>query len=220
MSHPSQHRAAALAALLTVVTALFLTAAPARAADPVIAAAGDIACDPLSSSYHGGLGTAHACHAPLTAGLIAGDAVSGVLPLGDNQYYCGSLRAFQTLVRLSWGQVPRMTHPTSATTSTSRTGRRHGPTAPPNAGAAGYFGYFGAAAGTPGRASTATTSASWHLIALDTNCTSAGGCGTSSPQGKWLAADLAAQPEVVYAGVLAHPAVQLRRPREPELAIL
>ncbi|MDX6378258.1 MAG: hypothetical protein QOE98_2561, partial [Gaiellaceae bacterium] len=33
---------------------------------------------------------------------------------------------------------------------------------------------------------------SWHLIALNSNCGNVGGCGASSPQGRWLAADLAA----------------------------
>ena len=64
-------RLAVHAALLAAVIALVMAAAPpARAADPTIAAAGDIACDPLSSSFHGGAGTATACHAPLVAGLI------------------------------------------------------------------------------------------------------------------------------------------------------
>jgi hypothetical protein len=34
----------------------------------------------------------------------------------------------------------------------------------------------------------------WHLIALNSNCSDAGGCSSSSPQGQWLAADLAAHP--------------------------
>ena len=32
---------------------------------------------------------------------------------------------------------------------------------------------------------------SWHLIALNSNCSPAGGCGVGSPQEKWLKADLA-----------------------------
>jgi len=35
---------------------------------------------------------------------------------------------------------------------------------------------------------------SWHLIALNSNCSNAGGCRAGSPQYNWLAADLAAHP--------------------------
>src|SRR5450759_1882124 len=60
--------------------------------------------------------------------------------------------------------------------------------------AAGYFNYFGAAAGIPGQGYYSFDVGSWHLIALNSNCTPAGGCSAKSPQGKWLAADLAAHP--------------------------
>jgi hypothetical protein len=36
----------------------------AAAGDPVIAAAGDIACDPTSSSFNGGQGTSDSCKRP------------------------------------------------------------------------------------------------------------------------------------------------------------
>jgi hypothetical protein len=51
-------------------------AAPVRpaarrpAASPVIAAAGDIACDPASRNFHRGRGTANACHMGATARLV------------------------------------------------------------------------------------------------------------------------------------------------------
>jgi hypothetical protein len=32
----------------------------------------------------------------------------------------------------------------------------------------------------------------WHVVVLNSNCASVGGCGTGSPQGRWLHADLAA----------------------------
>ena len=46
----------------------------ARAADPVIAAAGDIACDPADTFFNGGLGTATACRMEATSDL----ALAGV----------------------------------------------------------------------------------------------------------------------------------------------
>jgi hypothetical protein len=61
-----------------------------------------------------------------------------------------------------------------------------------NAGAAGYFAYYGSAAGTPGQGYYSYDVGAWHLIALNSNCGDAGGCSAKTPQGKWLAADLAA----------------------------
>jgi hypothetical protein len=62
-----------------------------------------------------------------------------------------------------------------------------------NAGAAGYFKYFGEAAGTPDEDYYSFDVGSWHLIALNSNCSFAAGCSESSPQGKWLEADLLTQ---------------------------
>jgi hypothetical protein len=160
--------------------------------DPVIAAAGDIACDPGSSKFNGGVGTSKECQQARTAALLTG--VAAVLPLGDDQYYCGSLEAFMASYDLSWGSVKSISRPAvgnheylvSGGTGCNST----------NAGAAGHFAYFGAAAGAQGSGYYSFDVGAWHLIALNSNCSSAGGCSTSSPQGKWLAADLAAHPAV------------------------
>lgn len=65
-------------------------AADTAASDPVVATAGDIACDPASSKFNGGQGTSSACRELATSNLIAADAsIGAVLPLGDNQYGCG-----------------------------------------------------------------------------------------------------------------------------------
>ncbi len=61
------------------------------------------------------------------------------------------------------------------------------------------------------RATTASTSATWHLIALNSNCSAIGGCGAGSAQELWLRADLAANPRDVHPRLLAPPVVQLGR---------
>src|ERR671939_466806 len=54
--------------------------------DPVIGAAGDIACDPSDPGYNGGAGTSDRCQQRATSNLLVGAALSAVLPLGDIQY--------------------------------------------------------------------------------------------------------------------------------------
>jgi hypothetical protein len=164
----------------------------AAAGDPVIAAAGDIACDPATSAFNNGLGTSSSCRQKYTSDLLVSMAPSAVLDLGDNQYYCGSDQAFLQSYDLSWGLVKSITHPSVGNHEYLTSGGTGCTTA--NAGAAGYFQYFGAAAGAFGQGYYSFDIGTWHLIALNSNCGNAGGCGSTSPQYKWLQADLAAHP--------------------------
>ena len=63
-------------------------------------AAGDIACDANSSSNNGGNGTSTECQEKWTALQMTG--ASAVLPLGDNQYDCGTLTQYQQSYDPSW----------------------------------------------------------------------------------------------------------------------
>jgi acid phosphatase type 7 len=162
------------------------------AADPVIAAAGDIACDPGDSVFNSGKGNSNACRQMYTSNLLVNAGLAAVLDLGDNQYYCGGLQAYLQSYDLSWGRLKSITHPsvgnheylTSGGTGCDRT----------NGDAAGYFAYFGSAAGNPGQGYYSFNVGDWHIIALNSNCGNIGGCTSSSPQGKWLTADLKAHP--------------------------
>jgi len=158
--------------------------------DPIIAAAGDIACDPASSSFLGGNGTALRCRQKYTSDLLVNANLSAVLALGDTQYYCGSYIAFMLSYNLSWGRVKGITHPAVGNHEYLTSGGTGCTTA--TAGAAGYFSYFGAAAGNPGQGYYSFDIGTWHLIALNSNCSASGGCNLSSPQGRWLQADLLA----------------------------
>jgi hypothetical protein len=166
-------------------------AGPASAAAPVIATAGDIACDPGSSSFNGGNGSTSSCRDKYTSNLILGDPnIAAVLPLGDNQYYCGGFSAFQASYALSWGRLKSITHPSVGNHEYLTSGGTGCDTT--NTGAAGYFKYFGAAAGDPKKGYYSYDVGSWHLIALNSQCSTAGGCGSTTAQGQWLRADLAA----------------------------
>jgi chitodextrinase len=74
---------------------LVITAGAEAADDPVIAAAGDIACDPADASFAGGLGTVGYCRQQAISDLLVDAGLAAVLPLGDLQYFCASPPAFR-----------------------------------------------------------------------------------------------------------------------------
>ena len=160
----------------------------ALSSDPVIAVGGDIACDPANSNFNGGNGSANSCREMGTSNLLVNAGLSGVLVLGDNQYYCGGYTAFLESYDPSWGRVKPITYPavgnheylTSDGTDCNAA----------NGGATGYFKYFGSAAGQQGQGYYSFDIGTWHIIALNSNCGDAGGCSATSPQGLWLANDL------------------------------
>jgi hypothetical protein len=147
----------------------------------LIAAAGDIACDPSDAGFNGGNGTSTACAQKATSDLIAGvSAISAVLSLGDNQYVCGGYQAFLQSFDLSWGRFLSKIHPVAGNHEYQSSG---GTDCAPNA--AGYFHYFGAAAGNA-QADSAWNAGSWHVIGLNGECGAVGGCDAASPQGQFL----------------------------------
>ncbi len=167
----------ALLAALSIVTAAPIHTPPH---DPLIAAAGDIACDSrphLGSNIESMFG---GCQAAQTYKLIAAAHPDAVLTLGDEQYEDGALEAFEHSYQASWGQVKAITHPTPGNHEYYSSTR-----------AEGYFAYFGASAGAPAKGYYSFDLGRWHIIALNGNCDFIGGCGLGSPQERWLRADLA-----------------------------
>jgi acid phosphatase type 7 len=156
----------------------------------VIVASGDIACDPNDSSFNAGNGTSDTCRQRATSQLLGPLNPAAVLALGDIQYYCGGYSAFLQSYDLSWGAFKSITHPSVGNHEYLTSGGTDCNAA--NAGANGYFTYFGAAAGQRGQGYYSYDVGGWHLIALNSNCGEAGGCSSGTPQGQWLAADLAA----------------------------
>jgi len=159
-----------------VAAATLWPAATAGAAAPIVAAAGDIACAP------GDPVTPTTCHQMQTSNLFVGNpAITAVLPLGDEQYEDGLLSEFQSSYDLSWGRALGKTHPVPGNHEYSSGSNGNG-----------YFAYFGARAGTAGRGWYSFNVGQWHLVALNSNCSAVGGCGSSSPQVTFLKNDLAA----------------------------
>jgi acid phosphatase type 7 len=185
--------------VLATLSGTATTASHASAAgDPVIAAAGDIACDPADPGIGpNGIGNGSTCMEQTTADLLVGHGYSAVLSLGDNQYYCGSLTAYQQVYDDTWGRVKSITHPVPGNHEYLTTVGTNPATGcdQSNLNGAGYFGYFGSSAGTSGQGWYSYDIGAWHLIALNSNCGNVGGCGSASPQGEWLANDLGAHPD-------------------------
>lgn len=144
-----------------------------------VVAAGDIACSAADAHFLGGLGDATHCQMKATAARAATLKPAVVLPLGDEQYEAATLPEFEGSYAKSWGRFNAIAHPVP--------GNHEYVTA----GAAGYLAYFGASAAPAGKTWYSFNVGSWHVIALDANCNQVGGCGAHSPQGTWLAADLA-----------------------------
>jgi Ca2+-binding RTX toxin-like protein len=160
---------------LAMLLIALIAAPPAFAADPVIAAAGDI-----SNSCTAGSPPADAM---ATSDLLTGRSLDAVLPLGDLQYEHGTLTKFQDCYDPTWGRLKAITRPAIGNHEED---------------GAGYYEYFngaGALSGPAGPTGTGYYSfdvGGWHLIALNSNCNLVGGCGTGSPQDSWLKSDLAA----------------------------
>jgi Tol biopolymer transport system component len=177
-----------------------------RGRDPVIRAAGDIACDPGLTRYGTGLGTRDACHMLETSDLLLKMDLSAVIPLGDLQYEDGTLDKFQRSYDPSWGRLKAQTHPAVG---------NHEYRTP---GATGYFDYFNGPgvfdgpAGARDKGYYSYDLGAWHVVTLNSQCSHPaadnpykGDCAAGSPQEHWLRADLAAHPAACTLAVWHHP---------------
>jgi acid phosphatase type 7 len=181
---------------LHAATAAAPAPAPAPApssGDPVLAAAGDIACDPSDANFNGGTGSGSSCHEKATSDLLVNLNPAAIVTLGDNQYEDNTLAKYQSSFGPSWGRLKSAIHP--------GIGNHEYLTS----GASGYFSYFGAAAGQSGKGYYSFNVGTWHLVELNSNCSQVGGCGAGSPQEQWLKADLAAHPSQCTLAYWHHP---------------
>lgn len=180
-------RTGALAVGLVSV-ALGFWAPPAQAADPVLAAAGDIACNASDTSS----ASTSSCQQHATAALIKSLDPSLVAALGDEQYASGTLEEFNGLRAYNdtWGAAFKpLTRPVAGNHEYE------------TVNAEGYFDYFGALAGNRPGGYYSYDLGRWHIVALDSNCgddtsgcTARGGSGgtATAAETSWLRADLSA----------------------------
>jgi hypothetical protein len=149
--------------------------------DPVLVAAGDIACDPESPFFNGGNGTPTACHMKQTAALVQSLKPEVVAVLGDAQYEAGTPPDFRASYDRTWGAFKSITR---AVIGNHEYGHQDG---------TGFFGYFGALGGTPRMSWYSYDVGAWHVIAFNDQCGEAFvTCAPRTTQERWLRADLAA----------------------------
>ena len=184
-----------LGTLVLAVVAPMAFCGSAGAADPVIAAAGDIACAHDDPAYNGGPGRV------VTAS-------SEPRPIGwwapAERPFSRSVTSSTTAPRATdlnlvydptWGRVKSISRPVLGNHEGS------GPA---------YFDYFngdGATngpAGPRGKGWYSFDVGSWHIVALNSNCNHVG-CTAGSEQEQWLRADLAAHPAACTLGYWHHP---------------
>ncbi len=189
-----RRRGTSLTALLACVLSMAL-AAPAAFADPVVVAAGDIACSPTLRSFNAGLGTMGPdaeCHQKHTSDVAERLDPTVVLALGDTQYGAASLADYQASYdrrdaqgrHMSWGRFKDITRPIA--------GNHEYADRDPLTGAftmaGGYFDYFNGVGATSGPAGERGqgyysfdlpvgtredgTPVRWHLVALNSQCAS------------------------------------------------
>jgi hypothetical protein len=183
------------------------------AAPAVVAAVGDIACDPTESNFNGGMGTARACRHRNTAHVVKELTPDHILTLGDHQYRQGRADQFAASYELWWGELKPITRPAPGNHDY---GTRD---------AVDYFDYFNGpgvevgAAGRRGEGWYSFEAGPWHVVALNSNCAKvAGGCGEASPQAAWLRADLAASDARCTLAYFHHPLFTSgKNPATPEM---
>jgi hypothetical protein len=141
--------------------------AEAAVGDPVIVAAGDIACPNNIAAYNGGNGTATQCRQKYTSDMIL-DA-DHVLVLGDAQYSTGSLSQYRAVYDPTWGRKKSVTHPTPGDHDYA------------SGSPTGYFSYWG----VPEYYSFDI--GSWHWVSLNSELDHT----ATSAQVQWLQQDLA-----------------------------
>jgi hypothetical protein len=150
---------------------------PPRLTGTLIAAAGDIACEPGTPV------TPTTCQQQATSDLLVQRPLSAVLTLGDEQYVIGRLKNFRLMYGSTWGRVLSITRPSPGNHEYK-------------SGGDGFYEYFGAAAGDPKRPYYSFDLGAWHIIALNSECSFAGGCQKGSAQERWLKADLREHPSL------------------------
>jgi hypothetical protein len=127
-----------------------------------------------------------------TAALVEANP-GAVFTAGDNVYPHGSADEFRDCYGPTWGRFLDRTRPAAGNHDWE------------TKDVAGYLGYFGAVAAPNGTSWYSYDLGTWHVVVLDSDCASVGGCAADSPQGRWLAADLKSSQAQCTLAIWHHP---------------
>lgn len=117
-----------------------------------------------------------------------------VLPLGDLQYSSGQLSQFNSQYDPQWGRFFSITHPAPGNHEYQ------------SGNANGYLSYWGDRATPNGNATWYSVNVgAWHIVSLNSNCSSIGGCDVGSAQYSWLNNDLASDNHQCTLAYFHHP---------------
>jgi acid phosphatase type 7 len=180
----------ALGGLITFL--LLLPAVPAAAADPVLVAVGDIACDPDSPYFDEDGG--ERCEMEVTAELAKQLNPTRVAALGDLQYEDGTLGDFQRSYDPTWGDLYDTTRPAVGNHE------YHTPNAQ------GYRDYWNNIGDRD--LAYAYNLGSWRIYVLNSNCSELdkpGVVGSCAAQANWLRRDQLANPRRCVLAYWHHP---------------
>ena len=105
MTRRSRLIVAASALTLVVITTVVyfgIIQSPTNDQAVVIAAAGDIACDPTYPTFNNGAGSINDCHEKATSDVVGQINPAAVLALGDIQYVHGTARNYAESYNPTW----------------------------------------------------------------------------------------------------------------------
>jgi hypothetical protein len=173
--------------------------------DSVVAAAGDVACEPANRSFRPGLVPGPTCMQWATSDLLLRHDLDAVLALGDLQNDATPGQNYIRSFGAAWGRLKNLLRPVAG---------NHEWLEP---GAKSYFDFFdgpGQFSGPVGQRDQGFYSfdiGAWHVVALNSECAdprvdpTGATCAAGSPQEQWLRADLAAHPTRCTLAMWHHP---------------
>ncbi len=158
-----------------------------------VVAAGDMACATTDPDYGGGRGANGQCEAKAVSDLAVALHPDHLLGLGDYQYELPTSDAYATAYATTWGRLRSVTIPARG----NQEYKVHD--------ANTFTDYFGELAGDEA-GYWSTDVGAWHVVVLDSNCTTVfGGCAEGSSEQKWLAEDLASHGARCTVALMHHP---------------
>lgn len=189
-----------VAVAIFVVAVAVVAAAAVRPWQPAgpngfrVIAAGDSACQPDDPNFNNGQGQNGWCLARAVSDLAVAKNPDMVWGLGDYQYETPTLGYYVDVFANEWGRLKDVTQPAVGNQEYKVQDARP------------YVAWFGDQTHSDTNFYYSYDIGSWHVIVLNSNCTTiAGGCGPASPQVQWLRDDLAATNGRCIAAYWHHP---------------